>query len=134
MRRPKSARSATPPRRTAREVVLAEWRRADWAPIERARAMETRSVSAVLPAVLEELGIERKRAEAEVLKVWSHLLDPSLISHAQPVGLRHGTLFVRVDSSVWLEEIVRYRRREILDRLQHAFGPDLIKRISFRLG
>jgi hypothetical protein len=41
---------------------------------------------------------------------------------------------VNVDSSVWLSEIVRYRRKEILDRLQHSFGSELIKRISFRIG
>jgi hypothetical protein len=48
--------------------------------------------------------------------------------------VRKGTLFVNVDSSVWLSEIVRYRRKEILDRLQHSFGRDLIQRISFRVG
>ena len=39
-----------------------------------------------------------------------------------------------VDSSVWLNEIVRYRRREVLERLQHSFGAELITRISFRVG
>jgi len=39
-----------------------------------------------------------------------------------------------VDSSAWLDEIVRYRRKEILERLQHGFGRDLIARISFRVG
>jgi hypothetical protein len=39
-----------------------------------------------------------------------------------------------VDSSVWLDEIVRYRRREILERLQNSFGRELIRKISFRLG
>jgi hypothetical protein len=39
-----------------------------------------------------------------------------------------------VDNSVWLSEIVRYRRREVLDRLQHSFGRNLIQRISFRVG
>jgi len=52
----------------------------------------------------------------------------------QPAGIRNGTLFVTVDSSVWLDEIVRYRRREILERLQNSFGRELIRRISFRLG
>ena len=42
--------------------------------------------------------------------------------------------FVNVDSSVWLDEIVRYRRREILDRLQHSFGRKMIQKISFRVG
>jgi len=39
-----------------------------------------------------------------------------------------------VDSNVWLSEIVRYRRQEILQRLQHAFGKELVARISFRVG
>jgi hypothetical protein len=39
-----------------------------------------------------------------------------------------------VDSNVWLSEIVRYRRKEILTRLKHSFGPNLIQKISFRVG
>jgi predicted nucleic acid-binding Zn ribbon protein len=55
-------------------------------------------------------------------------------AHSSPTGLRNGTLFVSVDSSVWLDEIVRYRRREILGRMQNAFGKEMIQRISFRIG
>ena len=70
----------------------------------------------------------------EILKVWNNLMDPMVAQHAKPVGIAKGTLFVAVDSNVWLDEIVRYRRREILQRLRHAFGPDLIQKISFRVG
>lgn len=87
-----------------------------------------------MPRVLSELRIDRRRAEAEVVKVWNDLLDPVIVAHAQPTGLNKGTLFVTVDSSVWLSEIVRYRRKEILDRLQHSFGRDFIVKISFRVG
>ena len=48
--------------------------------------------------------------------------------------MHHGTLFVNVDSNVWLSEIVRYRRKEILDRLQHSFGRKMIQKISWRVG
>ena len=68
------------------------------------------------------------------MKVWNHLIDATLVAHAQPAGVHKGTLFVNVDSSVWLDEIVRYRRKEILDRMQNAFGREMIKRISFRIG
>lgn len=87
-----------------------------------------------MPRVLADLRIDNRRAEAEIVKVWNALIDPTVVVHAQPVGLRKGTLFVTVDSSAWLSEIVRYRRREILHRLQHSFGRDLIARISFRVG
>jgi len=119
---------------TARERVLAQWRGVNLSPIERARAHSAKSVGAVLPRVLSELRIERRLGEAEIVKVWNNLIDPTITAHAQPVGLRKGTLFVSVDNSVWHCEIVRFRRREILERLQHSFGKELIARISFRVG
>ena len=123
-----------PGQMTPRQRVSAQWRGIDLAPLERAQALRAQPASAVLPRVLSELRIDRRRAEAEVVKVWNHLLDPNIVAHAQPTGLHQGTLFVAVDSSVWLSEIVRYHRKEILDRLQHSFGRDFVQRISFRSG
>ena len=119
---------------SARRRVLAQWRGVDLAPLETARAVRSRAVGDVLSHVMSDLHMDNRRAEVEVVKVWNSLLDPHLVAHAQPVGLRKGTLFVNVDNSVWLSEIVRYRRKEILDRLRHSFGRELIQRISFRIG
>jgi predicted nucleic acid-binding Zn ribbon protein len=119
---------------TSRQRVFAQWRGVDLAQLEKAHAWHSQPVRDVLPRVLSEMRIDRRRAEAEVVKVWNNLLDPNIVAHAQPVGLRKGTLFVTVDSNVWLSEIVRYRRKEILDRLQHSFGRDFILKISFRVG
>jgi predicted nucleic acid-binding Zn ribbon protein len=123
-----------PPRRSARQRVLAAWRGADLNPKEIARANRTKAAGTVIPQLLKDLRIDSRQAEVEIVKVWNNLIDPTIVAHAQPVGLRKGTLFVTVDSSVWLAEIVRYRRKEILDRLQHSFGRDAIARISFRIG
>jgi predicted nucleic acid-binding Zn ribbon protein len=123
-----------PPKSGARERVLAQWRGVDLSPMEKARALRARTAADVLPKVLKDLKLDRRRSEAEILKVWNNLIDPTLVAHAQPTGIHKGTLFVTVDSSVWLSEIVRYRRKEILDRLQHSFGRDLVAKISFRVG
>lgn len=119
---------------SARRRVLAQWRGVDLAPLEIAQAARARSAGDVLPRVMSDLRMDDRRAEAEIIKVWNSLIDPNIVAHAQPAGLRKGTLFVNVDSNVWLSEIVRYRRREILDRLQHSFGKNVIQRISFRVG
>jgi predicted nucleic acid-binding Zn ribbon protein len=124
-----------PPRKTsARQRVLAQWRGMDLAPLEVALAVRARRAGDVLSRVTKDLRLDQRRAEVEVVKVWNSLLDPDIVAHAQPAGIRNGTLFVNVDSSVWLSEIVRYRRREVLDRLQHSFGRNVIQRISFRVG
>lgn len=110
------------------------WRGIDLEPLEIARADTAKPVSEVMPQILKELRIERRQAESEIAKVWANLMDPNIAAHAKPTGLHNGTLFVAVDSNVWLDEIVRYRRREILQRLQHSFGTKMIRKIAFRLG
>lgn len=122
-----------PPRASARQRVMASWRGIDLAPLEKARR-SAKSIGDTLPTILKRIRLDQRQAETEILRVWSHMIDPTVVQHAQPTGLAKGTLFVTVDSSVWLDEIVRYRRKEILNRLQHSFGREVIQRISFRVG
>ena len=131
---PKRTRPIGPPRLSPRQSVLASWRGADLSAQEIARTNRAKSAGSVMPKILADLRIDNRRAEAEIVKVWKNLIDPNIVAHAQPTGINKGTLFVTVDSSVWLAEIVRYRKREILERLQHSFGKDLVAKISFRAG
>ena len=131
---PKRLPPRGPGKASSRQRILAQWRGVDLAPLEVAQAVRARKAGDVMPKLFADLRIDQRQAEAEIVRVWQSLLDPALVAHAQPVGVRKGTLFVVVDSSVWLSEIVRYRRKEILDRLHHSFGRELIARISFRVG
>jgi predicted nucleic acid-binding Zn ribbon protein len=123
-----------PPMLTKKERTLAQWRGIDLSAREKEKANTAQSLGAILPKVLKTLRIDRRQAEAEIVRVWNNLIDPTITAHAQPTGIHKGTVFVTIDSNVWLDEIVRYRRKEILDRLQNSFGKETIKRISFRVG
>jgi predicted nucleic acid-binding Zn ribbon protein len=124
-----------PPRRKSpRQRALAEWRGVDLEPLEIAKAVRARGADKVVSRVLMDLKMDSRQAEIEIVKVWNSLIDPNIVAHAQPANVRNGTLFVRVDNSAWLSEIVRYRRKEILDRLQNSFGKTYIQKISYRVG
>ena len=123
-----------PGKRSARQRTLAQWRGVDLSPLEKARASAARAAGDVLPGLMKELRMDARQGEAEIVKVWNALIDPAVTAHAQPHNLHKGTLFVNVDSSAWLSEIVRYRRKEILDRLQNSFGKTVVQKISFRIG
>ena len=123
-----------PPRPKAKERVLAQWRGVNTAPLEKAQQKRSKSIADTLPNVLTGLRMDRRRAEAEIVRVWNHLIDPRITAHAQPVGINNGTLFVTVDSDVQKYDILLYHRKEILERLQHSFGRDMIAKISFRVG
>ena len=103
-----------PPRRPARQRALAELRGIDLAPLEQIRERPARPLGALMPALVQRLRMDQRQGEAEIARVWNHLLDPAITAHAQPTGINKGTLFVTVDSSPWLDEIVRYRRKDIL--------------------
>jgi len=123
-----------PGKTTARDRILAEWRGLNLAPAEKARAKSAKSASELMPGVMGKLRINERRAEAEIVKAWNDLIDPTITAHAQPTGIRKGTVFISVDSSAWLSELVRYRREEILERLQHCFGRNLVSKLAFRAG
>lgn len=118
----------------SRRQALTDWRHIDLVPLETARADNAKPASTIVSKVLTGLRLEKRQAEAEIVRVWNNLLDSNVTAHAQPTGLRAGTLFVTVDHSVWLDEIVRYRYRPILTQLQTAFGKTTVAKISFRLG
>lgn len=135
---PQPPRPEPPPERAwraARRDALAAWRGVDLEAAERPPRTGGRPMAELVQRVRDRLRLDARRADVEILRAWESLLDPNVVRHARPVGLnRHGTLFVSVDSSAWLDEIVRYRRREILQRLQDAFGRQRIAKISFRVG
>lgn len=106
----------------------------DVTPLEIARQTPAKSAADILPKLMADMNLEARRDDAELVKVWNASIDPAITAHAQPANLHKGTLFVNVDSSVWLAEIVRYRRKEILERLQNSFGQKTIEKISYRVG
>lgn len=122
-----------PPPRTAREQALKEWSGADPKAFEKTK-LTAKPVQAVLDKVLPGLRLDKRRAEAEIVRVWKDLMPPDVAAHAKPAELRKGILFVNVDSNVWLHEIVRFRQKEILERLQHSFGREKIVKLVLRLG
>lgn len=119
-------------RRSQKELVLREWRGVDLVPEEIAWQIKARTPEQLMPQVLRHIRLDRRRNEAEIVHVWNNIVNPKVAAHAQPTGLVKGTLFVTVDSSVWMDEIMRFHRHDILKRLQTTFGSETVAKISFR--
>ncbi len=69
-----------------------------------------------------------RRVEQE----WDGLAGSTIARHAHPVRLERKMLVVAVDSSVWMNELIRYERAPLLARLQEKYGADRIKTIQFQ--
>lgn len=123
-------------RRTAeaRQQAVKEWHRLDIPALEAAWKDRSRPTSELMPALLTSLNLDQRLAESQILQFWDRVMDRTITAHARPVGLRHGTLFINVDSNVWLSELVRYHYDDMLEKLQLSVGLDKVKRLSLRVG
>ncbi|MBI2438381.1 MAG: DUF721 domain-containing protein [Lentisphaerae bacterium] len=80
-------------------------------------------------------GIDQRRQPAlldQVRKAWPELAGTRAAAHARPGYLDRQTLVIFVDSAVWLDELSRYERAGILERLQQRFGAQAVKAVRLQ--
>jgi len=93
--------------------------------------VESVSVDEVLPGLLKRLGIEQRHWEIALSEEWDRIVGDVVAAHTSPGRLAQGVLTVFVDSAVWLDQLKRYSRREVLSKIQERFGRDKIRDVRF---
>ena len=91
------------------------------------------SVANVIPVLMKRLGLEDQHWMDRLVKEWPALVGDAVAKHTRPGRVQKENLFVFVDSSVWLNELVRYGKDAILANLRKHFGDGKIKSVSFQL-
>jgi predicted nucleic acid-binding Zn ribbon protein len=88
----------------------------------------------LVPSVVKKLGLEKRLHESQVCTLWPTIVGADIARHAQPLGLRNGTLLVVVDHPIWLQELARHHKDLILRRIRETVGPNVVRNICFRIG
>ena len=65
----------------------------------------------------------------DITEEWTSLAGATEAKHARPGRYEDGTLIVFVDGAVWLNELKRYWRVEMLRKLQDRFGIKTIAKL-----
>lgn len=68
-----------------------------------------------------------------IWQVWIETVGPQISAHAQPVRVRDGTLEVRVDQPVWMQQL-QLLKPKILARLNEHLGEQPLRDIFWRRG
>lgn len=124
-------------------------RPADWDPVrwevqrERLRLSNThppagplesaRPLSALVPGVLEKMGLDARFWEQQLLQDWETVVGAPVARHTRPGRLMGKTLLVYVSHSTWLAELSRFGKPAMLKNLQARFGPDRIADVRLQL-
>ena len=76
----------------------------------------------VLGSLIEKHGLAERTWEAEMEQDWAEIAGPGVAAHTRPGRLHEGRIVVFVDSSVWLSELSRYGKGQLLANLKQRFG------------
>jgi predicted nucleic acid-binding Zn ribbon protein len=68
-----------------------------------------------------------------VWPIWNEIVGAAIARNAQPEKIRNGTLFVKVSSATWMQEL-QYMKEMISQKLNQSLGRDVVKNIFFFVG
>ena len=92
------------------------------------------AIGPIVREILSRLGLKELTASSRVFEIWDTVVGAAIAVHARPYSFRDGILTVNVDSSVWLAQLERYRKRQIRDKLNKELPNPLVKKVIFRFG
>lgn len=87
----------------------------------------------VLEKSLKRLALSPRLDEYGVWPIWNDTVGTTIARNAQPEKIRNGTLFVKVTSPVWMQQL-QYMKEMIAERLNHRLRAELVKNIFFVVG
>ncbi len=90
-------------------------------------------LSEILEKSLKRLDLAGRLTEHGVWPIWNETVGPTIARNAQPEKIRNGTLFVKVTSSTWMQQL-QYMKEMIADKLNQRMGKEVVKNIFFVVG
>jgi len=82
---------------------------------------------------LKRLELSTKLKEYGVWPIWNEIVGATIARNAQPEKIRNGTLFVKVASPTWMQEL-QYMKEMISEKLNQSLGREVVKNIFFFVG
>jgi len=89
----------------------------------------------VLTAVLAKYGVDKQLDKYDFASRWKEIVGTEVAARTKPDRISHGILFIRVEDSVWAQELSFYQQH-ILAKIRNALGAqaDTVKQIRFCVG
>jgi predicted nucleic acid-binding Zn ribbon protein len=81
--------------------------------------------------MLKDLNLDGDAKRYEAINKWDEIVGPTIAAVTEPERISHGTLVVRVNSSVWKYELTM-RKAEILEKVREKIGTVDVKDIQWK--
>lgn len=97
------------------------------------KSLPIESFGSVLEQSLKRLDLVARLDEYAVWPIWNEVVGPVIARNAQPQKIRNGTLFVKVSSPVWMQQL-QFMKDMIAGKLNHRLKGEIVKNIFFMVG
>ena len=91
-----------------------------------------RPLAAILPAVLEQLGLARTAEGWRAVSEWPAVAGERIARHTRALSFRDGTLAVEVEGSAWMHEL-GFLKRDLVQRINHQLGGEHVRDVRLML-
>jgi predicted nucleic acid-binding Zn ribbon protein len=90
-------------------------------------------LGAVLDQSLKRFELTARLDEYGVWPIWNEVVGKAIALNAQPEKIRNGTLFVKVTSPVWMQQL-QFMKEMIVEKLNGRLKSEVVKTIFFMVG
>jgi len=90
-------------------------------------------LGAVLDQSLKRFDLTGRLDEYGVWPIWNDVVGKTIANNAQPEKIRNGTLFVKVSSPVWMQQL-QFMKEMIVEKLNQRLKGEVVKTIFFMVG
>jgi hypothetical protein len=87
----------------------------------------------LLDRSLRRLEIAPQLEAYGVWPIWNEVVGKTVARNAQPEKIRRGTLFVKVSSPVWMQQL-QFMKDLITEKLNHRLASGVVQNIFFFVG
>ena len=91
------------------------------------------TLGSVLEEAVSELPVRKASLLEKLVDEWGGLVGEQVAAHARPGRLDAAILCVYVTHSIWLNELSRYGKRQMLTNIQKRFGVTAVRDIRLQL-
>jgi len=97
------------------------------------KSLPIESLGSVLEQSLKRLDLVARLDQYAVWPIWNDVVGAMIARNAQPEKIRNGTLFVKVSSPVWMQQL-QFMKEMIAGKLNQRLKGEIVKNIFFMVG
>ncbi len=93
--------------------------------------MET--IKTILDTLFQRRKLDSRLKGFRAFDIWDEAVGTRISRHTQPRGFRDHTLWVTVDSSIWMHQLT-FLEGQLKEKINQMMGSPLVEKIRFQIG